>query len=178
MRKRAVFLDRDGTIAKNVHFCCRVEDFEILPHVPEAIRLLNENGFKVVVITNQSGIGRGYFTEQTLYQIHQYMKQELAQCNAWLDAIYFCPHHPDDKCDCRKPRPGLLSRASDDLDIDLSRSFVVGDTERDIIAGKIIGCRTALITPDPHSTGEISEPPDFVATDLLSVARWIVGNSA
>jgi histidinol-phosphate phosphatase family protein len=178
MGKRAVFLDRDGTIAKDVHFCCRVEDLEILPHVPEAIRLLNQNGFKVVVITNQSGIGRGHLTEQTLHQIHHYMKQELAQCNACIDAIYYCPHHPNDKCECRKPQTGLLLRASRDLNIDLKRSFMVGDAERDMIAGKTMGCRTALISADLHSDGETSEPPDFVAEDLLSVALWIVGHSA
>jgi D,D-heptose 1,7-bisphosphate phosphatase len=122
---KAVFLDRDGTIARDVHYCRRVEDFELLPTVPEAIKLLNTNGFKVVVVTNQSGIARGYFTEQTLEQIHQKMKDELANHNAWVDAIYYCPHHPDDGCDCRKPGTALFLKAARELDIDLARSYVV-----------------------------------------------------
>ncbi len=112
---RAVFLDRDGVIARDVHYCRRVEDFEILPAVPEAIKLLNGHGFSVVVITNQSGIARGFFTEATLHQIHRHMERELAGQGARLDAIYYCPHHPDDGCQCRKPRPGLLIKAAQEL---------------------------------------------------------------
>lgn len=95
MRNRAIFLDRDGTIARDVHYCRRVEDFELLPTVPQAIKLLNANGFKMVVITNQSGIARGgYFTEETLAQIHKKMEEELAEYGAHVDAIYYCPHYP------------------------------------------------------------------------------------
>src|SRR5512136_3423325 len=103
--QKAVFLDRDGTIAKDVHYCRRVEDFEILPRVPEAIRLLNQEGYKVVVITNQSGIARGYFSEATLSLIHRKMVTTLEGAGARIDAVYVCPHHPDEECDCRKPSP-------------------------------------------------------------------------
>jgi len=176
MRKRAVFLDRDGTIARDVHYCCRVEDFEILATVPQAIKLLNQHGFEVVVITNQSGVARGYFTEATLLRIHQHMMQELAECGARVDAIYYCPHHPDDRCECGKPRPGLLLMAAEELEIDLSQSFMVGDGERDVKAGKAAGCRTALVAARPDVTGEITDPPDYMAADLLKAAEWIVGN--
>ncbi|MFH0768481.1 MAG: D-glycero-beta-D-manno-heptose 1,7-bisphosphate 7-phosphatase [Chloroflexota bacterium] len=137
---KAVFLDRDGTIVKDVHYCRRAEDFEILPTVPEAIRLLNQHGFKVVITTNQSGIGRGYFTEATLLQLHEYLKKELAKYGACIDAIYYCPHHPDDGCQCRKPEPGLLLKAGQELGINFSHSFMIGDTEIDIMAGKSVGC--------------------------------------
>ena len=175
MRKRAVFLDRDGTIARDVHYCRRVEDFEILPTVPRAIRLLNEYGFEVVVITNQSGVARGYFTEEKLVRIHQHMMQQLAEWGARVDAVYYCPHHPGDGCDCGKPRPGLLLKAAEELGIDLRRSVMVGDGERDIKAGKAAGCRTALIAAGPIVGGEITDPPDYVASSMLEVARWVVG---
>ena len=180
---KAVFLDRDGTIAEDVHYCRRVEDFELFPTVPEAIKLLNDNGFKVVVVTNQSGIARGYFTEETLAQIHQKMKDELAKHGAHVDGIYYCPHHPDDGCDCRKPGTALFRKAALDLDIDTKTSYVVGDMQMDIDAGKALGCRTILVTTGPQSPnsgpGTLNselQPPDYVARTLLEAARWIVDN--
>lgn len=175
MSKRAVFLDRDGTIAKDVHYCRRVEDFELLPTVPQAIRLLNENGFKVMVVTNQSGIARGYFTEETLGQIHQKMKDELAKYNAWVDAIYYCPHHPDDGCDCRKPKTTLFLKAAREFDVDLSRSYVVGDMQMDIDAGTALGCKTVLVTTGPDEGNSVVGPPTCVIDSLLAAAEWIVG---
>lgn len=182
---RAVFLDRDGTIARDVHYCRRVEDFELLPTVPQAIRLLNENGFRVVVVTNQSGIARGYFTEEILEQIHQKMKDELAKHNARVDAIYYCPHHPDDGCDCRKPKTALFLKAAKELDIDFNRSYVVGDMQMDIDAGKALGCRTILVSNDLQSP--VSNPqspipnlhsPDHVVDNLLAAADRIVHDLA
>jgi D,D-heptose 1,7-bisphosphate phosphatase len=171
---KAVFLDRDGTIARDVHYCCRPDDFEILPAVPDAIRLLNENGFKVVVITNQSGIARGYFTEETLAQIHDKMRRELARYGAWVDAIYYCPHHPDDKCDCRKPKTTLFHRAAKEHDINFDASYVVGDAQMDIEAGKALGCRTILVTTGPGKGESIVAPPDYIADSLLEAVQWIV----
>jgi len=170
---KAVFLDRDGTIARDVNYCRRVEDFEILPSVPQAIRLLNQRGFKVVVVTNQSGIARGYFTETTLLQIHQYMEEELAKHGARVDAIYYCPHHPDDECQCRKPKPGLLVKAAQDLGIDLGSSFVIGDAGRDIEAGKAVGCQTVLLTDGANTFGENTESPDHIADSVLQAVQWI-----
>ena len=167
-----MFLDRDGVIARDVHYCRRVEDFEILPAVPEAIKLLNEHGFRVVVITNQSGIARGLFTEATLHQIHRHMEEELAGQGARLDAIYYCPHHPDDGCQCRKPRPGLLIKAAQELGVDLAKSFMVGDSEIDIQTGKAVGSQTVLITSGPDK--ELVDPPDYVAGSLLQAVKWII----
>jgi len=174
---RAVFLDRDGTIAKDVHYCSRVEDFQILPTVPEAIRLFNEAGFKVIVVTNQSGIARGYFTEETLAQIHQKMKDELSKYEAKVDGIYYCPHHPDDSCECRKPKTALFHRAAKEHDVDLQNSYVIGDMQMDIDAGKVISCKTILVTTGPAAPGPNSQYPaglpDYTADSLLEAAQWI-----
>jgi len=174
MAGKAVFLDRDGTIARNAHYCCREEDFEILPTVPQAIRLLNQHGFKVIVVTNQSAIARGYLTEEKLFQIHQYMEDELAKCGAHIDAIYYCPHHPDDGCQCRKPKPALLFRAAKKLGIDLSRSYAIGDGEIDIQAGRAASCRTVRVTTGSDVEKEVAESSDYIADTLLAAAEWIV----
>jgi histidinol-phosphate phosphatase family protein len=179
--RKAVFLDRDGTIARDVHYCRRPEDFEILPTVPQAIRLLNENGFKVIVVTNQSGIARGHFTEETLTQIHDKMKHELAKYDAKVDAVYYCPHHPDDSCECRKPGIALFRKAAHEHGIDLQSSYVVGDMQMDIDAGKALGCKTVLVTtgPQPPTTNPQSpiDLPDHVALDLLDASKWIMSRS-
>lgn len=176
MSNRAAFLDRDGTIAKDVHYCRRIEDFEIFPGVDEAIRLLNENRFKVIIVTNQSGVARGYFTEEILAQIHRKMIQELSQHEAHLDAIYYCPHHPDENCECRKPKPKLIIDAAKEFGISLEQSYVVGDMTMDIKAGKLAGCKTVLLNSDANftkvDTGE--EPPDYIAPNLLEAVKWIV----
>ena len=172
---RAAFLDRDGTIARDGPYCSRVEDFEILPYVPQAIKLLNEHGFKVVVVTNQSGVARGYFTEETLRQIHQHMEEELAKYGAQIDAIYYCPHHPDDGCDCRKPKPKLIFQAAEELGINLSLSYLVGDMIQDIVAGKAAGCKTVLLNSnsDPYDGGLNAGNPNHIAPDLMEAADWI-----
>jgi D,D-heptose 1,7-bisphosphate phosphatase len=177
MLDKAVFLDRDGTIARDVHYCRRPEDFEILPTVPQAIRLLNERGFRVLVITNQSGIARGYFTEETLAQIHQKMADELTKQDARIDAIYYCPHHPDNGCECRKPKTGLFYQAAQDLGIDFSRSYVVGDSQMDINAGKALSCKTVLVTTGPKAGNDALDPPDYTANSLLQAVQWITRNA-
>lgn len=174
MKNKAVFLDRDGTIARDVHYCRRVEDFELLPTVLEAIKLLNANGFKVVVITNQSGIARGYFTDETLAQIHRKMEGELSEQGAHVDAIYYCPHHPDDGCECRKPKTALFHQAAKEVGINLGLSYVVGDMQMDIDAGKALGCKTILVTTGPQGASSIIDPPDYAAESLLEAAKWIL----
>lgn len=169
MANRAVFLDRDGTMAKDVHYCSDPADFQLFPNTAKAVKLLNEHDFKVIVITNQSGIARGYFTEETLAQIHEKMKGELAKESAWVDAIYYCPHHPDDNCNCRKPKPKLLLQAVKDFDIDLERSFVVGDLQMDVDLGKVVICKTILI-----KQGDEIVDADAVAADLLEAAGEIL----
>jgi histidinol-phosphate phosphatase family protein len=150
---KAVFLDRDGTIARDVPYCSRPEDFELLPGAADGIKLLNEHGFKVVVVTNQSGIARGYFTEGTLAEIHDKMITLLAEHGAHVDAIYYCPHHPDDNCDCRKPKPKMVLQAAIDLDIDLSQSYVIGDNEMDVELARHAGCKAGIRVAEPGGTG-------------------------
>lgn len=177
MSNRAVFLDKDGTIARDVPYCHRVEDFKLLPTVPETIKLLNVSGFKVVIVTNQSGIARGYFIEETLNLIHRKMRDELTRHGTWVDAIYFCPHHPDDRCECRKPSPGLLLDAASELGIDLRLSYMVGDGQIDVKAGRSVGCKTTLVTTGPN-LGELEgSTPDHIASDLYEAAQWIIGDT-
>lgn len=148
----AVFLDRDGTINREVHHLNRVEDFELLDGAAQAIRLLNEAGVRVVVVTNQAAVGRGLLSERGLNDIHASMEQQLHEHGAHVDSIYSCPHHPTAgigvygvECTCRKPRPGSLERAARELGLDLERSFIVGDKQSDLDAGASVGCKTVLV---------------------------------
>ena len=176
MANRAVFLDRDGTMAKDGPYCSCPDDFELFPETAEAVAVLNEHGFKVIVITNQSGVGRGYFNEATLAEIHEKMKREVARAGAWIDGIYYCPHHPDDACDCRKPKPKLILQAAREHDIDLKRSFMVGDLPMDIELGKNVGCKTALVTQQPggRQTGVTELGADYIADNIYEIAQWIL----
>lgn len=172
---KAVFVDRDDTMNRDVGYCSRTEDFELLPTVGMGIRLLNQTGFKVVVITNQSGIARGYFTEEMLEKIHQKMADELAEYGAHVDAIYYCPHHPDENCDCRKPKPKLAYQAIEDLHIDPQQSYVIGDRLMDVELARTIGCKSIMI-PSEFGRDELRNCdvfPDYVASDFEAAARWI-----
>lgn len=155
-QQKAIFLDRDGTINKYVGFLRNIDDFELLPDVTEAIRKINSSGYLAIVVTNQPVIARGEVTFEQLDEIHNKMETLLGQEGTYLDAIYFCPHHPDKgfdgevpelkfDCGCRKPKPGMLSKAAEDFNIDLNQSWMVGDGKNDIQAGKNAGCHTALI---------------------------------
>ncbi len=174
MANRAVFLDRDGTMNKDVPYCHRPEDFELFPTTARAIKRLNESGYKVIVITNQSGVARGYFTEATLGRIHQKMLSQLAEEGARVDDIYYCPHHPDDNCECRKPKPKMVLKAVKEHDIDLRQSFMVGDKPLDIQLGKSAGCRTVLVPSDPGEVDAQPCLPDYTAADLYQAALWII----
>ena len=169
MANRAVFLDRDGTMAKDVHYCSRPEDFELFPNTAKAIKLLNDHSFKVIVVTNQSGIARGYFSEEMLAQIHEKMSKELAKKGGRVDAIYYCPHHPEANCDCRKPKPKLILQAVRDFDIDLKHSFVVGDLQIDVDLGRAVGCKTILVRGR-----DMSINPDAMVSDLVAAAWQIL----
>lgn len=155
-RQKAIFLDRDGTINKYVGFLRDIDQFELLPGAAEAIKKINESGYLAIVVTNQPVIARGEVTFSELQLIHNKMETLLGAEGAYLDAIYYCPHHPHKgyegevpelkiDCDCRKPKPGMLLKAKEDFNIDLSQSWMIGDGENDIKAGKAAGCKTALI---------------------------------
>ena len=155
-KQKAVFLDRDGTINKYVGFLRNINEFELIDGVAEAIKKINASGYLAIVVTNQPVIARGEVTFQKLEEIHNKMETELGLQGAYLDAIYYCPHHPHKgyegevpelkiECDCRKPKPGMLLKAADDYNIDLSQSYMIGDGENDIKAGLAAGCKAVLI---------------------------------
>ncbi|TET53156.1 MAG: HAD-IIIA family hydrolase [Actinobacteria bacterium] len=185
MRNKAVFLDRDGTIIKEVDYLKNLEDLELIPGSAEAIGLLNKNSFKVIMATNQSGVARGYYDEHFVQEANKVLAQELEKHKAYIDGIYYCPHHPEvgDKkykveCDCRKPRIAMFKQASDDFSLDLAGSYTVGDKAADILAGKKAGCKNVLVlTGYGLREKEKLVPdikPDFVADDLLSAVNWIL----
>ena len=176
-KQKAVFLDRDGVINKYVGFLRNIDDFELLDGVSKAIRKINESGYLAIVVTNQPVIARGEVSFAELTEIHNKMETLLGEDGAYLDAIYFCPHHPDKgfdgeipelkfDCDCRKPKPGMLIKAAKEFNIDLTKSWMVGDSDSDIMAGKNAGCSTVLI-------GESDE--NMCASNLLEAVDYIIG---
>lgn len=172
MSRRAVFLDRDGTLIYDRGYLADPAGVELLPDTLAALRLLRARGLALVLVTNQSGVGRGMFSHGAVAAVHRRLAELLAAQAIVLDGVYYCPHAPWDGCDCRKPRPGMLLRAARDLDLDLERSFMAGDKLDDVAAGRRAGCRTALLSsPTPASAERVA--PDFVAPDLLSAAEWI-----
>jgi D-glycero-D-manno-heptose 1,7-bisphosphate phosphatase len=184
---RAVFLDRDGTINEEVGYLKSLDMLKVIPGAAAAIRRLNAAGFKVVIITNQSGVARGYFPESLVHEAHALLTATLRKDGATIDGIYYCPHHPTAgnskhtiQCDCRKPATGLMDRAARDLDIDLKQSFMVGDKWSDIELGHRAGARSILVrsgfAPDDAGNERPShvEDPDFTAHDLAEAADWII----
>lgn len=174
-QKRAVFIDRDGTINVEKEYLYRVDDFEFIPGAPQALRLLNEAGFLVVVVTNQSGVARGYFTEEDVGILHRHIAAELAKTGARVDAWYYCPHHPSGRgsyslaCRCRKPLPGMLLEAALRHNIDLAKSVMIGDKLADVEAGQAAGCRTILVRTGYGADEEIRiSPGTAVFDDLLA----------
>ncbi len=151
---RAVFLDRDGVICYDVHYMSSPAQFMLMPGVGEGIKKLNEVGFLIIVVTNQSGLKRGLITEENLNKIHERMVKELSAYGAKIDDIYVCPCLPEEDCECRKPRPGMLLEAAKKHGIDLKSSFMIGDKQIDAEAGKAAGCTTILITDDPEAKAD------------------------
>lgn len=183
----AVFLDRDGTICEEVGYLSSPGQIRLIPGAGEAIRLLNENGIKTVVVTNQSGIARGFFSEERLGEIHRELCRQIRAEGAFLDAIYFCPHHPTEgkgpylrPCDCRKPASGLILRAAAELDLDLRRSYCVGDRRADLECGMRVGARGVLVLTGygkEESSFVGDDPgrrPSSVAADLREAVQWIL----
>lgn len=181
---RAVFLDRDGVITQEPpYYAHKLSQLELIPKSADAIRLLNESGVVVVVACNQAGIARGYYREKDAILFNQAMKEKLAEDGAVIDAIYYCPHHPEAKiekyrvdCNCRKPKPGMLTRAEKELNIDLNQSYVVGDKLSDIEAGKRAGCKTIMVRTG-HGVEELKNNHiecNYVADDLYEAVKHIL----
>lgn len=183
-RGAAVFVDRDGTLIREVGYLRRVDQVEILPGVPEALALLREFGFKAVMVTNQSAVARGWLSEDELGRIHGALNAELALSGVSLDGIYYCPHHPTEgidpyrlECRCRKPGTGMVERACAELRLDCAASYVVGDQESDMELAARVGAAAVLINGENGPTSEIDIKPAALARDFLTAARWIVGQA-
>jgi D-glycero-D-manno-heptose 1,7-bisphosphate phosphatase len=186
--KPAVFLDRDGTICEEVGYMNHIDRYHLYPWSAEAIRKLNRAGLPTVIVTNQSGIARGYFPESFVSEVHQMLTSDLARRDARVDAIYYCPHHPDGcipgltkTCMCRKPGIGMIERAARELNLDPASSFVVGDRYSDIQLGFNAGARSIMVLTG-YGKGEYkyqkhswSRQPDHVADDLGGAVDWILG---
>jgi D-glycero-D-manno-heptose 1,7-bisphosphate phosphatase len=183
----AVFIDRDGTLTEEVGYVNHPSRLKLLPRSAAAVRRLNEAGIAAVVVTNQAGIARGYFSEDVMNAVHQQLIERLKDAGAHLDGLYVCAHHPTEgtppfraDCDCRKPKPGLLVRAASDLGLDLRRSSVVGDKASDLAVASRVGARGILVLTG-YGLGEweycrehFATPPDHVAPDLLDAVDWVV----
>jgi histidinol-phosphate phosphatase family protein len=179
-RKRAAFVDRDDTIIADVKYCDDPSEVHLLAGAAEGLRLLSQAGYFVVIVTNQSGVGRGYFDDVQLGAVHARLREELRANGADYDALYYCPHLPEDNCSCRKPRPGLLLRAASELSLDLNSSYMIGDNERDIEAGKTAGTSTVLVRAGKKISKKLHEvhlPADIEASSIEDAARIIIERS-
>jgi len=177
----AVFLDRDGTINEEVGYLSHVRELVLIPGAVEAIRLLNDAGMLAVVVSNQSGVARGYFDEKTVIGIHERINDLLKASGAHIDRFYYCPHHPTEgatpyrmACRCRKPEPGMILRARDDMQINLARSFLVGDMEKDMEAARNAGVAGILVRTGYGGMCGTGVNPAYVAPDVLAAVQWIL----
>jgi D-glycero-D-manno-heptose 1,7-bisphosphate phosphatase len=187
MQRPAVFIDRDGTISEEVGYINHPSRFRLYPYAAEAIKVLNDNGWLAIVITNQAGVARGYFSEDVIVSVHDQLERGLNEASAQLDAIYYCAHHPSVgeppyrfDCDCRKPKPGLIDRATRDFEIELTASWMVGDRYSDVELARNAGLHSAFVLSG-YGRGEWEyqrvswkQQPDLVSENLLEAVKMIV----
>lgn len=187
MKSPALFMDRDGTVSEEVGYVNHPSRFRVFPYSAEAIKLLNDSGWLAILVTNQAGVARGYFAEDVIVQVHERLRDELENASAKLDAIYYCAHHPSVgeppyrlDCDCRKPKTGLIDRAATDFEIDLERSWMVGDRYGDIELARNAGLHSAFVLSGygrgewEYQRGTWKHEPEVVADTLLDGARIII----
>lgn len=188
---KTVFLDRDGVINQsppNMGYVQKWSEFSFIPNARKAIRGLTQSGYRIIVVTNQAGIGRGLFTEENLRDIHTRMVSEIVETGGRIDAVYYCPHHPNAGCECRKPKPGMLTRAGREHNIELSSAYLIGDSTTDIEAGQRAGTQTSLVLTGLGQesyhhyinikpcgrTDKNGHPPDKIFTNLYTATRWLI----
>jgi len=171
-----VFLDRDGTINEDTGYPKEPEQIRLINGVGPALKALQDRGFRLVIVSNQSGIGRGMLNEDEAKRVHRRVLSSLSEYGVQIDAAYYCPHAPDESCSCRKPLPEMVFRAADDLNIDLGQSFLVGNKQSDIETGKRAGCRTILLVS--HETDkDAGTSPDYVAADWQEILQLVLSNT-
>jgi D-glycero-D-manno-heptose 1,7-bisphosphate phosphatase len=189
MSQGAVFLDRDGTINEEMGYINHPERFIIFPYVAESIKICNDLGLKVIVVTNQSGVARGYFNESLVRELHEKLKNEMTDQGAKIDQIYYCPHHPKEgrkpykkECNCRKPKPGMILKAVKEYEIDLQKSYMIGDRYKDVIFAKKLNMKSGFVLSG-YGRGEYTYDkdkweyyPDFIGENLLEVTHKIKEN--
>jgi D-glycero-D-manno-heptose 1,7-bisphosphate phosphatase len=187
MKKRAIFMDRDGTVSEEIGYVNHPGRFKVFPYSGEAIRLINEAGYLAIVVTNQAGVARGYFKEELVHEVHRVMSNQLALYGARLDAVYYCPHHPQAgeapyrlDCSCRKPKAGMILKAAEDFNIDLEGSWFVGDRYSDIVVAKNAGIKSAFVLSG-YGRGELEYQshlweiqPDLTSETLLEAVQKIL----
>jgi D-glycero-D-manno-heptose 1,7-bisphosphate phosphatase len=182
--RRAIFIDRDGTLSEEVGYVNHPSRFRLFPYAAEALKMLHEDGWLAIVITNQAGVARGYFSEAMLQTVHELMASQLKAAGTGVDAIYYCAHHPSagdlpyrSECDCRKPKPGLINRAAHDFNIDLKRSWMIGDRYSDVELAHNAGVRSTLVMSGygrgewEHQRQNWKHQPDMTAEDLVDAIR-------
>lgn len=187
----AVFIDRDGTLTEEVGYVNHPRRIRLLPRSAEAIRRLNAAGIAAVVVTNQAGVARGYFSPEVLQAVHAEMQRQLEAAGARLDGLYVCVHHPTEgrppyraDCECRKPKPGMLTRAAQELGLDLAASTMIGDKASDLESGRAVGTRSVLVLTGygrgdwEYRRSTFRVPPDHVADDLLDAVDWVLAGWA
>lgn len=183
--KKAIFIDKDGTLIKDIAYNANPDKITLEPYADVALQLLSEQDYSLVVISNQAGIAKGYFPESDMQGVITKVKSLLADAGVTLDGFFYCPHHPEGQiaaytmeCDCRKPAPGMILKAAEILDIDLSRSWMIGDILNDVEAGNRAGCRSLLINNGNETMWELNKHrlPAYAAEDLLDAAHFIINN--
>jgi D-glycero-D-manno-heptose 1,7-bisphosphate phosphatase len=175
MKQKAVFLDRDGTLIEEVNFLNRVEDLRFFSYTEEAVKLLKQNGFLVIILTNQSGVGRDHFPESAVHNIHNAIQNQLTEK---IDSFYFCPHLPDAGCICRKPNLGMIELACKDFEIDLDNSWMIGDKILDVQLGFNANIKTAMVKTGygEKDASKLLRKPDLIGETLIDVVKQIVKN--
>lgn len=186
-KRPAVFLDRDGTLTEEAGYINHPSRLKLVRGASDAVRMCNEAGLLAIVVTNQAGVARGYFTEDLLKVVHERFRSMLAKKGAHLDAIYYCPHHPTvgpapyrTECNCRKPKPGMIEAACRELPVDLTRSYMVGDRIGDSVFGHRLGLRTVMVMTGygrgeyEYQRGEWKDTPDHFAENVLEAVKWII----
>jgi len=190
LKRKAAFIDRDGTLSEELGYINHASRYALLPRSAAAVKKLNGAGVAAVLVTNQAGVARGYFPEKRIIEVHARMEELLAAEGAKLDGVYYCPHHPDAgeppyraECDCRKPAPGLVLKAAGELDLDVAGSYVIGDKFSDIELARRVGCRGILVLTGygrghwEYDRDKMKHEPDHVAEDLLDAVDWLLEDS-